>query len=101
MTDDHEIDSATWWRDELIIGIQLATGMKGEFAERFADSLLCVMRKRNGGREIYIPVIDNTIRKDAQQRYASIKKEFNGRNMRELMRKYKVSKRTIYRACKK
>lgn len=95
MTDDHEIDSATWWRDELIIGIQLATGMNGEFAERFADSLLGIMRKRNGGREIYIPAPDNS------ERDAAIKREFNGRNLEEVMRRYGVSRSTVYRACSK
>lgn len=95
MTDEHEIDSATWWRDELIIGIQLATGMNGEFAAHFADSLLGIMRKRNGGREIYIPAPDNS------ERDAEIKAAFNGRNLGEVMRKYGVSKSTVYRCVKK
>lgn len=87
-------DNASWLRRELIEILREEIGMIEAFAEIHADAVLCGMRRRIGGREIYIPAPDKTDR-DAQIRAA-----FNGRNLREVMRQFGVSQRTVYRACK-
>ncbi len=47
-----------------------------------------------GGTSFYIPTKKNLIKKAT---YMAIKKEFNGDNVKELVKKYDLSERTIYR----
>lgn len=84
MTED---DSASWLRRELI-------AILSEETEALADVLCERIRQRMGGREVYIPAPDKADR-DAQ-----IRAMFNGRNLREVMREFGVSRAVVYRAIK-
>lgn len=87
MSDEDQNDQASWLRREL-------TDIVRENADSLVDMLLAGMRERMGGREVYIPAADK-VNRDAQ-----IRAMFNGRNLREVMREFGVSQRTVYRACK-
>lgn len=91
---DERDDSASWWRRELLAVVRDEIGMAETFAEPFADALLRGLRARIGGREVYVPAADK------MDRDAQIRARFNGRNLREVMREFGVSQRTVYRACK-
>lgn len=88
------IDPASWLRRELFDIARKEVGLPDALADRLADSLLLGMRRQMGGREVYIPAPDK------QQRDQAIKAEFNGRNLRDVMDKFGVSRVTVYRACK-
>ena len=94
MSDGRDDDSASWLRRELIAIVREDIGMVEMIATPVADALLAGIRKRMGGREVYIPSIGNAGR-DEQIRAA-----FNGRNLVDVMRQFGVSKATVYRACK-
>lgn len=87
MSDKDEFDQASWLRRELADIVR-------ENADSLVEMLLAGMRERMGGREVYIPASDKADR-DAQ-----IRAMFNGRNLREVMREFQVSQRTVYRALK-
>lgn len=87
VSDEDQNDQASWLRREL-------TDIVRENADSLVDMLLAGMRERMGGREVYIPAADK-VNRDAQ-----IRAMFNGRNLREVMREFGVSQRTVYRACK-
>ena len=89
-----EDDSASWLRRELIAVVREDIVIVGLFAEPFADALLVGIRRRMGGREVYIPAPDKATR-DEQIRAA-----FNGRNLPEVMRQFGVCKATVYKVCK-
>ena len=57
------------------------------------------LRSEIGGNNVYLPKRTTLLQKRARDR--AIKTEFNGRNEDEISRKYKVSRSTIYRACRK
>ena len=94
MTESRDDDSASWLRRELIAVVREDIGMVEALAVQVADLMLVGIRKRMGGREIWIPAPDKASR-DEQIRAA-----FNGRNLPEVMRQFGVCKATVYRACK-
>jgi Mor family transcriptional regulator len=94
VSDGQDEDSASWLRRELIAIVREDVGMIEGLAVQVADVLLVGIRKRLGGREVYIPAPDKASR-DEQIRAA-----FNGRNLPEVMRQFGVCKATVYRACK-
>lgn len=55
-----------------------------------ADLIVIALRDMAGGREIYIPVPDKNLRDE------EIVRKFNGRNIKELAREFRLSKRRIY-----
>ena len=57
--------------------------------------LLC---RAFGGTSIYIPKEEELLRKE---KYCQIEKEFNGKNIKELARKYGISERTVYKVIKR
>lgn len=69
-------------------------GLVGVFAEPFAEALLVGIRRRMGGREVYIPAPDKAGRDE------QIRAMFNGRNLPEVMRHFGVCKATVYKAIK-
>lgn len=87
MSEPDEFDQASWLRREL-------TDIVRENADSLVDMLLAGMRDRMGGREVYIPASDKADR-DAQ-----IRAMFNGRNLREVMREFSISRAAVYRALK-
>jgi Mor family transcriptional regulator len=92
VTDDQD-NSASWLRRELLAIVREEVGLVGTFAEPFADALLVGIRRRMGGREVYIPAPDKAGRDE------QIRAMFNGRNLTEVMRQFGVCKKTVYRAC--
>ena len=94
MSERRDDDSASWLRRELIAIVREEVGMVELLATPMAEMLLVGIRKRMGGREVYIPAPDKAGR-DEQIRAA-----FNGRNLPEVMRQFGVCKATVYRACK-
>lgn len=76
---------------DLTAVVQQEIGMKEIFATQMADALVRGLRKRMGGQDLYIPAEDKT------ERDAHIRKEFNGRNIDEMCKKFSLSKRSIYK----
>lgn len=87
-------DNASWLRREIAVIVRDKIGMVDCFAVPIADAIVCGLCERMGGREVYIPA-PSKIDRDQQ-----IRAMFNGRNLREVMRVFNVSQRTVYRACK-
>jgi Mor family transcriptional regulator len=94
VTDGRDDDSASWLRRELFAIVRDDFGMVEHIATPIADMLLVGIRRRMGGREVYIPAPDKMGRDEL------IRAAFNGRNLVEVMREFGVSKATVYRACK-
>jgi Mor family transcriptional regulator len=87
-------DSASWLRREINAIVREEIGMVEMLAAPFADALLVGIRKRMGGREVYIPAPDKASRDE------QIRAMFNGRNLPEVMRHFGVCKATVYKAIK-
>jgi len=65
-------------------------------ASRLADAVIRRLRCKRAGQTIYIPGTLSTRERHARDN--GIRQEFNGRNMRDVCRKYDVSRNTVYRA---
>lgn len=89
-----DLDIAEWWHAELKAIVRDELKLSNVLAEKVSEVILCGMRKRIGGQEVYVPAQDKGKRNEA------IKAFFNGRNMDEVCRMYGVSPDTVYRACK-
>jgi Mor family transcriptional regulator len=85
-------------RFEITDIVQEEIGFHEQFAIQIADALIRGFRKRFCGQKIYIP---NADAQDINKRNAGIRQEFNGthESLRAVMRKYNVSKTTVYRIC--
>lgn len=75
---------------DLLLIIREEIGFKDKFAEQFASAIARGLQRRLGGREIYIPA------EDKHDRDEQIRKEFNGRNRDEIMKKFAISKTRLY-----
>jgi len=69
-------------------------GMPEKDACRIAEKTVGDMSKRFGGEYLYCP---KRPAMDRARRDETIRKEWNGRNADELMRRYDVSRTTLYR----
>lgn len=98
MTHPFNDDESVNLRFEITDIVQEEIGFHEQFATQIADALIRGFRKRFCGQKIYIP---NTDAQDIDKRNAGIKQEFNGthESLRAVMRKYNVSKTTVYRVC--
>ncbi|MEZ0231889.1 MAG: Mor transcription activator family protein [Methylophilaceae bacterium] len=76
-------DITTIVRDEI--------GYNENFASQIAEALVRGLRKKYGCQEIYIPAPNRS------ERDASIRKEFNGRNIDEVCKKFGLSSASVYR----
>lgn len=83
----------------------IAAGLRGfsEMSEIAAADLaraICCSAAKQGhaGTEYYLPALHTLTR---AQRNEAIRREFNGQNLREVMKKYGVHKSTIYRAVRR
>lgn len=94
MNDRRDLDPAAWWLSELKTIVREELQMSDVFAEKVSEVILCGLRRRIGGQEVYLPA------EDKAKRNAQIRAFFNGRNMDEVCRLYGVSPDTVYRACK-
>lgn len=84
-------DAAVTLHDELTTIVREEIGLNENFASQFAARILAGLRKRMGGREVYIPSEDQT------ERDAAIRGEYNGRNVKELCQRYALSRSGLYR----
>ncbi|WP_341674964.1 Mor transcription activator family protein [Niveibacterium sp. SC-1] len=69
-------------------------GMPEQDAARLGEQLVRHMSTRVGGAEVYCP---KRLEVDRAQRDAAILRDFTGRNLAEVCRRYGVSKTTVYR----
>ena len=76
-----------------------AFGMSEDLANLLAVQIICAAAARgHAGAEYYLPNLQHLTR---SERNALIRAEFNGQNLRAVCRKYSVSERTVYRACRR
>lgn len=84
-------DTLVSLKQDLTAVVQQEIGFNEIFATQIADALVRGLRKRLGGQDLYIPAEDRT------ERDAMIRKEFNGRNIDDMCKKFGLSKRSIYK----
>lgn len=77
--------------DQAIKSLGLDLDIQSELSEKITARL----RRLLGGDTVYFPLSSNR-----KERYAAIKKDFNGSNQNELCKKYGVSRSTVLRAIK-
>lgn len=70
-------------------------GLSDAFADEIADLILSGLRRRIGGRVVYVPAPDK------KKRNEGIRAAFNGNNLDEVCRIYGVCRSTVYRVCGK
>lgn len=74
-----------------------AFGMSADVANLLTVQMIRVAAELGyAGSEYYLPYMHNLSK---SERNALIRRDFNGRNLRDVCRKYGVSKTTVYRAC--
>lgn len=74
-----------------------AFGMSADIANLLAVQIIRAAAERgHAGSDYYLPYMHNLSR---AERNALIRRDFTGSNLREVCRKYGVSKTTVYRAC--
>jgi Mor family transcriptional regulator len=61
-----------------------------QYSERLAGAVLEYLQIEFGGERLYIPAPSKTKRDEA------IRREFNGRNRDEILKKYRISERRFY-----
>lgn len=72
-------------------------GMAADVASLLAMQIIRTAAERgHAGSDYYLPYMHNLTR---DERNALIRKEFRGNNLKEVCRKFCVSRRTVYRAC--
>ncbi|WP_082493097.1 Mor transcription activator family protein [Acidovorax sp. Leaf160] len=86
-------DAAIQLEREFLAIVRQEIGMHDRLASVFAQALVSGLRSRMGGQELYIPAPDRS------ERDAAIRREFNGCNMDEVMRKHGLSRTRIYEIC--
>jgi Mor family transcriptional regulator len=68
-------------------------------ANDLARQLVITMARRgHSGVDYYLPALHALTRED---RNSAIRREFNGQNLRQVMRKYSVSRSTVYRVVRR
>lgn len=76
-----------------------AFAMPAALANLLATEIIRAAAARgHAGADYYLPHLNNLTRAERNSR---IRSEFNGTNLREVCRKYSVSKATAYRACRR
>lgn len=69
-------------------------GMPAPVAATLAGELVRVAAARHGGTDYYLPTTTTLTR---EERYAAILRDWRGNNVRDLCRRYGVSRPTLYR----
>lgn len=89
-------DDAVSLRFEIAAILREEMGLHEQYATTLAEPIVNGLKKRFSGQEIYIAKNEKT---DILERNENIKREFNGRNLTETMKKYNLSKASIYKIC--
>lgn len=85
----HE-DSAANLRRKIVATIGKRIAESEALTALLADLIVIALRDMAGGSEIYIPAPDKNLRDE------EIVRKFNGRNVKELAREFRLSRRRIY-----
>ncbi|MGJ7544624.1 Mor transcription activator family protein [Variovorax sp. LT1R16] len=83
-------DAAAQLEQDIITIVREETGMHLGIATMFSEALVRGLRRRLGGQELYIPAPDRT------ERDTAIRRDYNGRNMDELMRTHQIGRTRFY-----
>ncbi len=83
-------DAAVQLEHDITNIVREETGMHEGIATMFAVALVRGLRRRLGGQELYIPAPDRT------ERDTAIRRDYNGRNMAELMRVHEIGRTRFY-----
>lgn len=90
-TVDHQVALA----NEITAILRERIGYHEQFAAPIAEAIVSGLVERRGGDELYIPTGTANPRRLAE-RNAAIRREFNGRNRRQLCEKWGISKSRLY-----
>lgn len=93
---DHQVALA----NEITTILREEIGYHEQFALPIAQAVVNGLIKRRAGDLLYIPTVRACSRRAIAERNAAIRREFNGRNCKELCAKYKVSRPWLYRIVK-
>lgn len=88
------IDDAVSLRFEITAILREEIGLHEQYAATLAEPIVNGLKKKFSGQAVYIA--KNT-RPDVAQRNQEIRREFNGRNLEEIMTKYDLGKTSIYK----
>ena len=83
-------DAAVQLEHDFVAIVREEIGMHEGMASVFSLALVRGLRRRLGGQHLYIPTPDRT------ERDASIRREYTGRNMDELMRRHGIGRTRFY-----
>lgn len=83
-------DAAVALRHDVVLIVREEIGLNESFAIMVADAIVRGLQKLCGGGELYIPAPNKS------ERDAAIRREFNGKNLREVCNRYGVSKTRLY-----
>jgi Mor family transcriptional regulator len=86
----HTEDAAVALHYEIASVIGDTFSMEEALASFLADAITRGLRARLGGQDIYVPAPDKRERDEA------IRREFNGRNLADVMRRHGISKSRLY-----
>lgn len=84
-------DAALQLERDFVEIVRAEIGLTELLASSFAQALVRGLRRRLGGGELWIPAISKDERNEA------IRREFNGSNVGEVMKRHRVSRATVYR----
>lgn len=80
-------------QQDLVEIVREEIGMHEAIASVFASAVVRGLRRRMGGSDLYIPS------PDLSDRDASIRREFDGKNLAHIMAKYNVKRSRVYQIC--
>lgn len=83
-------DAAIQLEHEFVEIIRQHIGLHEAMATAHAQALVRGLRERLGGQEVWIPAPDKS------ERNAAICREFNGRNIKQLMTQHRISRSQLY-----
>lgn len=90
MTPGETEDAAAQLQRDITNIVREETGMHEGIATMFSEALVRGLRRRLGGRELYIPAPGRS------ERDSAIRRDYNGRNMDELMRRHEIGRTRFY-----
>jgi Mor family transcriptional regulator len=86
-------DAAVQLEHDFVRIVREEIGMHEAMASLVAQALVRGLRRTLGGQHLYIPAPDKRARDEA------IRREFNGSNIAEVMKRYNVRRSRVYEIC--
>jgi Mor family transcriptional regulator len=90
-TEEAPIDNATQWVHDMTAILRENLAVQEPWASAMAYEIVEGMRARFGGDDVYVPAPDK------QSRNERVREMFNGRNLKELMQVFGLSRSTVYK----